>query len=135
MPPLPHPDADDQPTDAGGAVFVMTTMPATLCKRSDFLAAAKGRRQGMPGFLLQALARGGADPARIGYTCSKKIGNAVARNRAKRRLRALARDVLPGRARAGWDYVLVGRPGATVSRDFAAMRDELASALRKVHRT
>ncbi|MCQ0970708.1 ribonuclease P protein component [Paracoccus sp. TK19116] len=110
-------------------------MPDTLCKRADFLAAAKGRRQGMPGFLLQALARGTEGPARIGYTCSKKIGNAVTRNRAKRRLRALARDVMPALARSGWDYVLVGRPGATVDRDFAAMRDELTAALRKIHRS
>lgn len=131
MPPLPHPDADPQQKDAGKAAF---RMPETLRKRADFLAAAKGRRQGMPGFLLQALPREGGDAPRIGYTCSKKLGNAVMRNRAKRRLRALARDVFPTRARAGWDYVLVGRPEATVSRDFAAMRAELIAALDKVHR-
>lgn len=133
MPPLPHPDADPQQQGAGKAAF---RMPETLRKRADFLAAAKGRRQGMPGFLLQALPRDeGADlPARVGYTCSKKLGNAVMRNRAKRRLRALAREVLPARARAGWDYVLVGRPDATVSRDFATLRSELIAALEKVHR-
>ena len=130
MPPLPHPDADPQQQDAGKAAF---RMAETLRKRADFLAAAKGRRQGMPGFLLQARARGDQDGPRIGYTCSKKLGNAVMRNRAKRRLRALAREVLPARARAGWDYVLVGRPDATVSRDFAAMLAELAAALDKVH--
>ena len=109
-------------------------MPETLRRRADFLAAAKGRRQVTPGFLLQALPRGIESPARIGFTCSKKIGNAVMRNRAKRRLRALARDVMPTQARRGWDYVLVGRPGATTVRDFASMRDELISALHKVHR-
>lgn len=87
----------------------------------------------MPGFLLQARDRGDSGGARIGYTCSKKLGNAVMRNRAKRRLRALARQVLPGLARPGWDYVLIGRPGATAERDFAAMARELDAAMRKVH--
>ena len=108
-------------------------MPVTLRRRADFLAAAQAKRQGMPGFLLQARNRGDAEGARIGYTCSKKIGNAVARNRAKRRLRALARQVLPGAARPGWDYVLVGRPGATIERNFAALADDLARAIAKVH--
>ena len=70
---------------------------------------------------------------RVGFTCSRKIGNAVTRNRAKRRLRAVARDVLPAHARPGWDYVLVGRPGATVTRDYRALRDDLHAALRSVH--
>lgn len=109
----------------------------TLRQRADFLRAAQARRQGTPGFLLQARAREPDEAAinlvRIGYTCSKKVGNAVVRNRAKRRLRALAREVLPGLGRAGWDYVLVGRPGATVDRAFAAMRDDLDRALRQVH--
>lgn len=90
----------------------------------------------MPGFLLQARRRGDGEPGagiRIGYTCSKKIGNAVARNRAKRRLRALAREVMPALARPGWDYVLVGRPGATIERGFAELRAELAAALARVH--
>ena len=67
MPPLPHPDADPQQQDAGKAAF---RMAETLRKRADFLAAAKGRRQGMPGFLLQARARGDQDGPRIGYTLS-----------------------------------------------------------------
>ncbi|WP_347266178.1 ribonuclease P protein component [Paracoccus sp. (in: a-proteobacteria)] len=113
-----------------------------LRKRADFLRAAAARRQGMPGFLLQARRRGENEPAadsaqgfRIGYTCSKKLGNAVTRNRAKRRLRALAREVMPGLARPGWDYVLVGRPEATIARDFAQMCADLATALARVHAT
>ena len=134
MPPLPHPDAEDQPRDVGTAAFRMSApMPATLTQRADFLSAAKARRQGTAGFLLQARRRGDDGPARIGYTCSKKIGNAVARNRAKRRLRAIAREILPDLAQAGWDYVLIGRPGATATRDFADMCRDLTYALRKVH--
>jgi ribonuclease P protein component len=109
--------------------------PVRLRKRADFLRAASARRQGAPGFLLQARARGDGDPAvRLGFTCSKKIGNAVMRNRAKRRLREVARLVLPTLARPGWDYVLVGRPDATVSRDFALLLGDLETALRSVHR-
>jgi ribonuclease P protein component len=105
-----------------------------LKKRADFLRAAAARRQGAPGLLLQGRDRqDGTDGVRVGFTCSRKIGNAVTRNRAKRRLRALAREVLPGAARPGWDYVLVGRPGTTVERDFALLRDDLVSALRGVH--
>ena len=115
--------------------------PAALCalkglrKRADFLRAASARRQGTAGFMLQARARNDGDPAvRLGFTCSKKIGNAVARNRAKRRLREVARLALPALARPGWDYVLVGRPDATVTRDFALLLTDLAAAVRGVHR-
>ncbi|MFN3642976.1 MAG: ribonuclease P protein component [Gemmobacter sp.] len=107
----------------------------TLLKRADFLRAAQAGRQGTSGFLLQGRDRGDGDPAiRVGYTCSKKIGNAVTRNRAKRRLRAAARAVLPRLARPGWDYVLVGRPGATVERAFADLCADLRAALDRVHR-
>jgi ribonuclease P protein component len=111
----------------------------TLRKRPDFLKAAKARRVPASGFLLQARRRAPeGDPApdrlRVGFTCSKKVGNAVARNRAKRRLRALAREVLPHHGHVGWDYVLIGRAGATAERDFAKMRDELIQAVQQVHR-
>lgn len=139
MPPLPHPAAENQPTDAGMAAFYVTDtcpgrMPPIISDRSDFLAAARSIRQGTPGFLLQARNRGDADPARVGFTCSKKIGNAVARNRAKRRLREIARLTLPQDGHRGWDYVLVGRPGATISRNFDDLCRDLAIALRKIHR-
>ena len=105
-----------------------------LAKRADFLKAASARRQGVGGLLLQARDRAdGSSQVRIGFTASKKIGNAVLRNRAKRRLRALAREVLHPVARPGWDYVLVARPGATVIRPFAEMLGDLETALHMVH--
>ncbi len=106
----------------------------TLRLRADFLRTAQGRRQGTGGFMLQARARGdGTDLLRVGFTASKKIGNAVLRNRAKRRLRALAREVLAQTGQPGWDYVLVARPEATVSRDYADLLSDLAGALQRIH--
>ena len=70
---------------------------------------------------------------RVGFTCSKKVGNAVARNHAKRRLREIARLVLPEAGRAGWDYVLIGRKDATSKRDFVALQGDLRNALGKIH--
>jgi ribonuclease P protein component len=118
------------PPAPGGAALT------TLARRADFLAAARARRQPRRGFLLQARRRGPEEPAegiRVGYTCSKKVGNAVARNRAKRRLRAAARAVVPAHGRDGWDYVLIGRAGETASLPFDQLCDDLASALRAVH--
>ena len=125
------------------AVFVCPDGTAlrveTMRHRPDFLRAAQARRQGTPGFLLQARHRSSDEPTdpavlRVGFTCSKKVGNAVIRNRARRRLREIARAILPEAGRAGWDYVLVGRPEATVTRDFAALRDDLRRALEQIHR-
>ncbi|RDC70930.1 ribonuclease P protein component [Rhodovulum sp. 12E13] len=114
-------------------------MPALagLTRRAEFLAAARARRAGTAGFLLQARKRrpdeAASEVARVGYTCSRKVGNAVARNRAKRRLRALAREVLPEAGRAGWDYVLIGRPGATAERPYPLLLDDLRGALARIH--
>ena len=103
-------------------------------KRPDYLAVANTRRKWVtPSFILQAKPGEGDSPPRAGFTTSKKVGNAVARNRAKRRLREVARLVLPTHGRAGWDYVLIGRAEATASRDFAALQKDLIYALKKIH--
>ena len=110
----------------------------TIVKRADFLRASRARRQAMPGFILQARKRGEDEncntPIRIGYTCSKKVGNAVARNRAKGRLREIARAVLSDGGQPGWDYVLVGRREQTATRPFERLKADLSTALEKIHR-
>lgn len=115
-------------------------MPAplvTLTRRADFVAAnARARRRSTAGFTLQARARGDADPdtaVRVGFTCSKKVGNAVARNRAKRRLRAAACEVLTRDGLPGWDYVLIGRPRQTAALPFSQLTADLAAALGRIH--
>lgn len=105
-----------------------------LTHRRDFLAANAGKRAPMPGFVLLVRKRDdGASGMRVGYTVTKKIGNAVVRNRMKRRLRALARELLPQSGVRGADHVLIGRGGG-IERDFGQLRADLAKALAKVAR-
>lgn len=106
-----------------------------LTKRADFIRASSARRFATPGIHLQARKRGADEVSgmRVGFTCSKKVGNAVARNRAKRRLRAVARAVLPELGRDGWDYVLVGRKDITASLPFDQLLADMRRAVRKVH--
>jgi ribonuclease P protein component len=103
-----------------------------LPNRRDFLRVQAGRRCAVPGFVLQlAPADRPCPAARVGFTVSRKVGNAVARNRVRRRLREIARMVIPQQARADLDYVLVGRQGA-LSRDFAVLKDDLIEALKRL---
>jgi ribonuclease P protein component len=86
------------------------------------------------GFILQARHRAQAGPPRVGFTVSKQVGNAVERNRVRRRLRELIRLAPPDALCAGHDYVLIGRRAA-LRIAFDAMRKELSGALRRVHRS
>ncbi len=105
--------------------------PARLKRRADFLrVAAKGRKAATHGLVLQALTRTDDAPARIGFTVTKKIGNAVVRNRTRRRLKEAARFELQRESLAGVDLVLIGREG-TRGRGFPELREDLRRALRK----
>jgi ribonuclease P protein component len=107
-----------------------------LKRRSDFRAVAQAAGAGAcahaSSFTLQARARGKAGPPRVGFTVSKQVGNAVERNRVRRRLRELIRLAPSAALSAGHDYVLIGRRGA-LKVAFDAMVKELSGALRRVH--
>jgi ribonuclease P protein component len=110
---------------------VSASTPARLKRRAEFLrVAAKGRKVAVEGLVLQAMGRPDAEPARIGFTVTRKVGNAVVRNRTRRRLKEAARLVLAERPVAGTDLVLVGRDG-TRGRPFAALQEDLRRALAK----
>jgi ribonuclease P protein component len=100
---------------------------SVLSRRADFLAANRGLRIARPGFVLLARPNE-AGAIRFGITVTKKIGNAVVRNRMKRRFRELLRDALPAEGLPGHDHVLIGREGG-VERDFSLLRAELTAAL------
>ncbi len=121
----------EEPRGAVSCVTVRGLPPRlrVLTKRSDFLAANSGLRVARGGVVLQVRPNGGED-LRFGITVTKKIGNAVVRNRMKRRLRALVRELLPAHGLAGHDHVLIGRESG-VERDFATMRAELLVALER----
>jgi ribonuclease P protein component len=101
-------------------------------RRADFLDAAKGARVNAAPFVLQGRDRRDDNDARVGFTVAKKTGNAVERNRIRRRLRAAADRVLKPSARAGFDYVLIARRQA-LSAPFAAIEAELAQAVSRLH--
>lgn len=109
--------------------------PPRLKKRREFLrVASKGRKAPMPGLVLQAMARDDEQPARVGFTVTKKVGNAVVRNRARRRLKEVVRLLLREQPLRGVDLVVIGRD-ATGKRPFEALRRDLAQALRRTGAT
>jgi ribonuclease P protein component len=138
---LPGPDGDRRrPQGSGRApgagpqepVGVAGNRLSSLTRRADFVAANRGRRAPMPGFVLLVRPREDGDPSiRLGITVTKKIGGAVVRNRMKRRFRILARELLPEKGIAGADHVLIGRQGG-IERDFGLLRAEFERALRKL---
>jgi ribonuclease P protein component len=111
-----------------------------LCKRSEFLAVAGARRKcAMPGLVLQARRWAADEPLdapdsparRVGFTATRRVGGAVVRNRARRRLRAVAREILPAQAADRYDYVLIAR-AATGRRPFESLKRDLEKALDRV---
>ncbi len=105
---------------------------SVIKKRSDFLAANRGKRYATPGFVLLVKDRQDDQPEiRLGITITKKVGNAVVRNRMRRRFRALAREMLAEKGKAGADHILIGRDGG-IERDFGELRTDMAKALDKL---
>ena len=109
-----------------------------ITKHVDYAQMRRGYIISTSGFILQGRARNSdslvnPNVARYGLTCSKRIGNAVKRNRAKRRLRSLATNILPRSGLAGWDYVSIGKINSTESLAFDTLKETLSIALAKMH--
>ena len=104
----------------------------TLTKRQDFILASRGLKHSCETMIVQ-IKKNDLGIIRVGFTCSKKVGNAVVRNRAKRRLRAIASEALPNLGRLGFDYILIGRYGSTVSTEFKILKNDFISALEALH--
>jgi len=114
------------PERAAGAALI-----ERLKQRADFLAAARGTKASASAFVLQARPRQDAGPARFGFTVAKKVGNAVERNRVRRRLREMVRASAVA-ARRGYDYVVIGRRAA-LALPFPQLLAAFERALRHVH--
>ncbi len=113
----------------------MSEPVARLKRRREFLRVAAARTKAVtPGMVVQACKRDDAESQiRVGFTASRKVGNAVVRNRARRRLKALVDELMPGRGQAATDYVLIAR-GETATRPFEALRSDLLQALSRLER-
>ena len=113
----------------------MRTAYDRLTRRAEFQRVTKARRSAAaPGLVLQIFRRNGDESAaaRVGLTASRKVGNAVQRNRARRRLRAVAQVTIPRHAKPGHDYVMIARQG-TAGRPYSALVEDLESALKRLN--
>ena len=110
-----------------------------ILKREEFIAISLKFKVRAKGLNLQARKRSEAEISsiphliRVGFTCSKKVGNAVRRNSAKRRLRHLARDCLPNVGKSGWDYILIGHQKHTEEMNFNDLKNSFIKAINQVH--
>jgi ribonuclease P protein component len=100
-----------------------------LQKRPDFLRAARGQRHHSKTIMVQKFDRRDGAGIRVGFTCSKKVGNAVLRNRAKRRLRAAAQMMLAQHGEMGCDYILIGKHDTTANLPFDRLQSDLKYCL------
>ena len=106
----------------------------TMTRRRDFVAASRAHKAVTDSLIVQNRPRkDGSDLIRIGFTASKKVGNAVARNRAKRRMRAIAREILPSSALLGSDYVMIARKDRTTDVSYPSLCRDFTHALERVH--
>jgi ribonuclease P protein component len=113
----------------------MTVPVARLLRRREFLRVAAARRKAvMPGMVVQACQRDDGMEVRVGFTASRKVGKAVVRNRARRRLKAVAGEILPEHGRPATDYVLIAR-AATFGRPYDALKGDLIAALERLARS
>ncbi len=131
----PQAASPDQTSEVNAPAAVSVRSVETLTKRQDFQRVARARRAAKPGFIVQMRRRAPEEAGgiRVGFTCSKKVGNAVARNRAKRRLREIARLTLPERGLDGADYVLIGRRETTATLPFDQLLRDFNAALDVLH--
>ena len=104
----------------------------TLTKRSDFVAASKAEKYVGKSIIVQARPNS-LQTIRVGYTASKRVGNAVARNRAKRRMRAAVAETLAFYGTPGTDYVLIGRAQTTCNTKFEELKNELICAFENLN--
>ena len=107
--------------------------PKRLLKRKDFLAVRRGEKRRGRLFLVEVLDRGDQAEPRVGFTVTKKTGNAVERNRIRRRLREAAKTALGHKAQPGFDYVLIARREA-ISASFPALVENLSRAVTRLHK-
>jgi ribonuclease P protein component len=127
--PYPPLQAGQQGDRVGAHVGAMER----LRQRKDFLAAAAGASAPTAGFVVQEGRRGDSGPARIGFTVSRKVGNAVERNRVRRQLREIVRLSAATGLHAGSDYVVVGRRAA-LGLSFVRLTEDFAGALRRLEK-